>query len=92
MAKGQKTGGRQKGTPNKTTALLKEAIVAAAEAEGQDGKGKDGVTGYCRMLARDEKKAFAQLIGRVLPMQVAGPDGEDGEPTEIAIRIVDPRR
>ena len=65
-----KVAGRVKGTPNKTTALLKEAIMLAAEQAGYDKRGKDGVTGYCRYLATDEPKAFAVLLGKVLPMQV----------------------
>lgn len=78
MAKGQKTGGRTKGTPNKTTALLKDAIIQAAELTGEDQQGKNGLIGYCKYLAKDEPKAFATLMGRVLPMQVEG-TGEDGE-------------
>ena len=30
--------GRRKGTPNKTTALLKDAILEAAHKVGEDGK------------------------------------------------------
>lgn len=67
--------GRRKGSQNKVTALLKDAIVMAAEAEGRDGCGKDGVVGYCRFLAKDEPKAFATLLGKVLPIQVSGDDG-----------------
>lgn len=67
--------GRQAGTPNKTTALLKEAILKAAEAVGSDGNGKGKLTGYCTFLAREEPKAFAQLLGKVLPMQVTGENG-----------------
>lgn len=67
--------GRPKGSPNKTTAVLKEAIIAAAEVIGRDGKGKDGLTGYCCYLAQDEPKAFATLLGRVLPTQLTGADG-----------------
>lgn len=71
--------GRAKGTPNKTTALLKEAIIRAAEATGEDGKGKGRLTGYCKFLATSEPKAFAQLLGKVLPMQVTGdPDNPVG--------------
>lgn len=83
--------GRKAGTPNKTTALLKEAIIRAAEVTGEDGKGKGKLTGYCTFLAKEEPKAFAQLLGKVLPMQVSGPDGEDGLPGAIQITIVDPR-
>lgn len=84
--------GRPKGSPNKTTALLKEAIIMAAEQVGSDGSGKDALTGYCVFLAKNEPKAFSALLGRVLPLQVTGPDGEDGEPTAIEMRIVRPKR
>ena len=77
-AKGQpKTGGRKKGTPNKTTALLKDAILKAAEAHGKDGAGEDDVAGYCYFLAKDHPQSFATLLGKVLPMQVEG-SGDDG--------------
>jgi hypothetical protein len=71
----KKTGGRIKGVPNKTTALLKDAIIKAAEAVGEDMKGKGKLTGYCKYLAKAEPKAFAGLLGRVLPMQVTGEGG-----------------
>lgn len=64
--------GRPKGSANKTTALLKEAIILAAEETGQDGNGKGGLVGYCAFLAKEEPKAFASLLGRVLPLQLAG--------------------
>lgn len=47
-------GGRPKGTPNKTTALLKDAIIKAAEAAGSDGKGKGKLIGYCTFLAKED--------------------------------------
>lgn len=76
MAVGRKTGGRKKGTPNKTTAALKEAILAAAEEVGEDGEGEGGLTGYLRRVARDDVKAFSGLLGKVLPMTVeSGPGG-----------------
>lgn len=70
-----KTGGRVKGTPNKTTATLKEAILAAAVAVGQDGSGKDGLVGYLKRVAIADVKAFAGLLGKVLPLQVTGEGG-----------------
>ena len=91
MAKmeGSRTGpGRPKGTPNKTTALLKEAIMLAAEQAGNDKRGKDGVTGYCRYLATDEPKAFAVLLGKVLPMQV---QGDPNNPVTLIITTGVPR-
>jgi hypothetical protein len=51
---GERRGGRKKGTPNKTTAVLKEAILLAAEQTGEDGKGKDGLVGYLRHVAEKE--------------------------------------
>jgi hypothetical protein len=38
MALGKKTGGRKRGTPNKTTAALKDAILIAAEDVLPGGK------------------------------------------------------
>jgi hypothetical protein len=64
--------GRPKGSANKTTAHLKDAIIKAAEAVGSDKLGTDGLVGYCTYLATEEPKAFAQLLGKVLPMQIAG--------------------
>lgn len=67
--------GRPKGSPNKTTAALKEAILIAAEEVGADGQGKDGLTGYLRHVATTDVKAFSGLLGKVLPMQVTGDGG-----------------
>jgi hypothetical protein len=74
----QPPGGSRRGKPNKTTATLKEAILLAAEQVGEDFKGKDGLTGYLRGLAVSEPKAFASLLGRVLPLTLQGP-GPNGE-------------
>lgn len=59
-----KTGGRQKGTPNKINAGLKESILAALDQVG-------GVA-YLVEKAHSEPKAFMALLGRVLPMTIAG--------------------
>lgn len=85
MATGKKTGGRVKGTPNKTTAMLKEAILGAAKATGSDGQGKGGLMGYCAFLAKSEPKAFAQLLGKVLPMQVTGDGGGPIKVTQVQL-------
>lgn len=74
--------GRAKGTPNKTTKALKDAILLAAEATGCDGKGKDGLVGYLKHVAASDVKAFSTLLGKVLPMQVTG---EDGGPVVVEI-------
>lgn len=68
MPKGVRIGGRQKGTPNKTTALLKDAILMAAEKAG----GKGGLESYLQMQAILNPGPFMALLGKVLPMQIAG--------------------
>lgn len=67
MARGVKTGGRQKGTPNKTTALLKDAILKAAT---DAGNGDMAV--YLKRQAIENPGPFMSLLGKVLPMQVDG--------------------
>lgn len=83
MARGAKTGGRQKGTPNKTTALLKDAILNAAELAG----GKEGIVGYLVVQARTNPQSFLPLLGKVLPMQVVG-DAENPVHVISSIRLV----
>lgn len=78
--------GRVKGTPNKTTALLKDAIIKAAEAVGEDGNGKGALTGYLTRLAKGEPKAFAGLLGKVLPMQITG-EGDGPLQVQIIKRV-----
>ena len=59
MAKGIKTGGRQKGATNKTTAELKEMILGAlSEVGGQ---------AYLVQQALDNPNAFLTLVGKVVP-------------------------
>lgn len=54
--------GRRKGVPNRTTAVLKDAIMAAFDQVG-------GVE-YLAGIAVTEPKAFCALLGRVLPTEV----------------------
>ena len=70
MAPGIKTGGRQKGTPNKTTALLKDAILQAATDAGEGN-----LVAYLKKQATENPAPFMSLLGKVLPMQVTGEDG-----------------
>lgn len=66
--------GRPKGVPNKTTTLLKDAILKAAENAG----GAEGMIGYLQKQATDNPQSFLPLLGKVLPMQITG-GGDDGE-------------
>ena len=62
--------GRPKGLPNKTTALLKDAILMAAETAG--GGEPDGLVNYLVAQAKQNPGPFMTLLGKVLPMQVSG--------------------
>lgn len=59
--------GRPKGQPNKTTALLKDAILVAADNAGGEG----GLEAYLELQAKVNPGPFMALLGKVLPMQVA---------------------
>ena len=79
--------GRPKGAVNKTTALLKDAILRAAEAAG----GKGGTVAYLTDQAKDNPAAFLTLLGKVLPLQINGGEDEHGLPKAIEIRYVSAR-
>lgn len=70
MARGVKTGGRKKGTPNKITALLKDDILSAASAAHPGGR-----VGYLTQQAQENPTAFLPLLGKILPTEVAGDVG-----------------
>lgn len=58
-----KTGGRQKGTPNKVTAAVKDAVcIAFNEVGGAD---------YLVMIAKSDPRTFCALLGKVIPLDVA---------------------
>lgn len=66
-----------KGSP--ASQLLREAIVLAAEAVGSDGNGRDGLMGYLVQAAQNQPKSFLALLGRIIPLQVAGPAEAEGD-------------
>lgn len=76
--------GRAKGTPNKTTALLKDAILKAAENAGNK-LGSDGLVSYLETQATENPGPFMALLGKVLPMQVTG---DDGGPLQVMFKTV----
>lgn len=61
-------GGRPKGVPNRTTVVLKDALLLAAEKAG----GKAGLVGYLTTQAVENPSAFLPLLGKVLPLQIQG--------------------
>lgn len=72
--------GRPKGSPNKTTALLKDAILMAAEKAG----GVGGMVAYLQKQAGENPGPFMALLGKVLPTQVAG---DPDSPLRVVGRI-----
>ena len=69
-------GGRPKGTPNKTTAALKDLILRAlADVGGVD---------YLVTQAGKNPVAFLALVGKVLPLQVKQ-DGDDPRMPAVVI-------
>lgn len=74
--------GRPKGKPNKTTTLLKDAILEAATKAG----GKEGLVGYLTLQASENPTGFMTLLGKVLPLQVNHGDA-DGKPIAMPTLI-----
>lgn len=70
-------GGRQKGTPNKNTTAVKEMVLAALD--------KAGGIQYLLAQARDNPTAFLTLVGKVIPLQVAG---DQEQPVRVVQEIV----
>lgn len=73
MAKGRKTGGRQKGSGNKNTKALKEMILGALSQAGGEQ--------YLLTQARENPGPFLTLIGKVLPTTIAG--DKNGDPVQV---------
>jgi Family of unknown function (DUF5681) len=81
--------GRPKGAQNKTTTALKDAILVAGEQAG----GEAGLVGYLRNMATTNPSAFLSLLGKVLPMTLAGDrDAPLQERVTVAWEAVDPPR
>ncbi|MNK63126.1 hypothetical protein D3C87_823330 [compost metagenome] len=75
-----KTGGRKKGTPNKTTTVAKEAIALAAEALG----GTARLVDWAKEDPLNERMFWGSIYPKLLPLQVSG---EGGGPIETITRI-----
>ena len=63
--------GRKPGIPNAINRQLKETILEALEKAHPDG-----AIGYLTEQAVANPNAFMTLIGKVLPLQIANPEGE----------------
>ncbi len=68
--------GRRKGSVNKTTAALKDAILNAFNEAGGEK--------YLVTLAKSDPRTFAMLLGRVLPLTVSG---DKDNPIEVNVGV-----
>jgi hypothetical protein len=78
-----KTGGRQPGSPNRVNTALKDAILAAADSAG----GKDGLVGYLTAMARNQPVSFLSLLGKMLPLTIAG---DADQPVKLVVEWQSP--
>jgi hypothetical protein len=84
---GNRGKGRKKGVPNKTTVALKEAILRAG-----DQAHPLGLIGYLRAQATESPTAFMALLGKVLPLTIAGDkDNPLKAVTKIEVEFVRPQ-
>jgi hypothetical protein len=74
--------GKPKGTPNKITVALREAILAAGEAAGGEG----GLTAYLTRLALENSSAYAGLLAKVLPTTLSTPESGGGAGVQVVFR------
>lgn len=69
MARGYKTGGRTKGTPNKTTASVKEALEQCFEKLG----GVDVLAKWAQENQTEFYKLWAKILPKDLQLECRGP-------------------
>lgn len=81
--KRKKTGGRKKGTPNKVTVAVKDAIEAAAEKLG----GTDRLVEWAKEDPGNERIFWSQIYTKLLPLQVKG-EGDNPIPVALVERRI----
>lgn len=82
MARGYKTGGRKKGTPNKATTEVKNALISAFDEMG-------GVPALVEW-GRENPTEFYKLWVKVMPVQQTEGLG-DGQPVEVILKRAEPK-
>lgn len=83
IGKGKAGPGRPKGSVNKTTGMLKDAILQAAQ---NAGGGKDGLVRYLTRQADENPGPFLALLGKVLPSDITSGGEALKLPSEIILR------
>ena len=79
MAAGRKTGGRKKGTPNKSTAAVKDAIGFAFEENG----GAERLRDWINEDPKNEAAFLTQIWVKLLPLQV----GQDPDSAPVTLNV-----
>lgn len=77
-----------KGSAGRRLKTAREAIAEAAETIG----GARRLAEWTKEDPANERAFWTTIYPKLLPLQVAGTDDPDGNPTAIRINIVDPRR
>ena len=72
--------GRPAGIPNKLAGDVKAMILAALEGAGGQA--------YLQRQAEENPTAFMTLVGKVLPMTVANPDGSNLAAPQFIVNAV----
>lgn len=75
-------GGKPKGSKNYVT-KLREQVLAALEEAGGEG----GAQAYLLVAAREDRKTFLQLVGKLLPKHTEL-SGSENEPVNIIVQKV----
>jgi hypothetical protein len=78
--KRKKAGGRQKGTPNKITRTIREAIIQSFDSVGG--------ANYLQKIAVQEPAAYLQLLAKVLPTQITGADDAALIPDGFVVEVI----
>jgi hypothetical protein len=68
MAAGHKTGGRKRGTPNRTTRQAKEAIAFVFDGLG----GAEGLLKWAQENDENKRVFLTQLFPKIVPLEVQG--------------------
>ena len=86
MAKGLKTGGREKGTPNRTTREAREMLLSILEdyQENQLYEDLEAVKSEARL------KFMADLMKHLIPKPKAQEEKEQTKPSKIEVVITKP--
>ena len=76
----KKVGGRKKGSTNKLSASVKDAVMKAFDSVGGDA--------YLQKIAAEDPRTFCTLLGKVLPSQISAEiSGKDDSPIKTSLEI-----